>query len=153
MKSSELDNYKLTKRELIMLWLNNYEFSESLVDSTEWVKFQSIDEVANRLVRTKEHNQDEFFRFCLNLDRNEEKELGEYLLKRKSFFISYILKRGSFSPSTHLYQLYLQYLPSQLNEVEKNILLDGYMNMLKKLYGDNCIAQKRLFLEKNLNLR
>lgn len=153
MKKYVLSNYKLTKIELIMLWLNNYEFCESLIDSTEWVKFQSIDEVADRLVRTKEHNQNEFFRFSLNLDSNEENELRDYLLKRKSFIISHILKRGSFSPSTHLYQLYLQYLPYQLNEVEKNILLDGYMNMLKKLYGDNCITQKRLCLEKNLNLR
>ena len=155
MKNNELGVYPLTKIELLMLWLNNYEFGEPLLDITEWVRFQSIDEFSQRLVRTKEHNQDEFFRFKLNLDSDEISMLREYLLKRKSFVISYILKRGSFSPNTNLYQLYLQYLPYQLNEIEKNILLDGYMHMLNDLhgYGDNCITKKRLSLEKKLNLR
>jgi len=152
-KRNELGAYLLTKMELLMLWLNNYEFGESLLEITEWVKFQAMDEFAQRLVRAKKCSKDETFLFNLILDDNEEKSLYNYLLKRKEFVIKYIFNRKSFSPNTHLYQLYLQYLPSQLNEVEKNILLDGYMNMLKKLYGDNCIAQKRLFLEKNLNLR
>lgn len=153
MKSNVLDTYKLTKRELIILWLNNYEFGGSLTDVTEWVKFHSIDKLVDKLVMTKEHNPDEFFRFSLNLDGNEESDLRDYLLNRKTFVINHILKRRSFSPGTHLYQLYLQYLPDQLNEVEKNILLDGYLHMLAELYGDNPIMQKRLPLEKKLNFR
>ena len=153
MKSNVLYTYKLTKMELIILWLNNYEFGESLIDITEWVKFKSIDELVDKLVMTKEHNPDEFFYFSLNLDGNEESELRDYLLNRKTFVTSYILKRRSFSPGTHLYQLYLQYLSDQLNEVEKNILLDGYLHMLAELYGDDSIMQKRFSLEKKLNLR
>lgn len=153
MKNNDLNAYLLTKMELVMLWLNNYEFGESLVDITKWVKFQAIDEFAVRLVMTKEHNQDEFFRFNLNLDDNEEKVLRNFLLKRKSFVVSYILNRKSFSPNTHLYQLYLQYLSDQLNEVEKNILLDGYLHMLADLQGDNYAITKRSVLEKKLNLR
>lgn len=153
MKSNVLGTYKLTKMELIILWLNNYEFGESLIDITEWVKFQSIDELVDKLVMTKEHNPDEFFRFSLNLDDKEESELRDYLLNRKTFVISHILKRKSFSPGTHLYQLYLQYLSDQLNEVEKNILLDGYLHMLAELYGDDPIMQKRFSLEKKLNFR
>lgn len=153
MKCNVLDTYKLTKRELIILWLNNYEFGESLIDITEWVKFKSIDELVDKLVMTKEHNPDEFFRFSLNLDGNEESELRDYLLNRKTFVISHILKRRSFSPGTHLYQLYLQYLPDQLNEVEKNILLDGYLHMLIDLQGSNYANEKRLSLEKKLNLK
>ena len=153
MKNNGLGFYKSTKMELLMLWLNNYEFGESLIDITEWVKFQSIDEFAQRLVMTKAHNQDELFRFNLHLDDNEENDLRDYLLKRKSFVVRHILNRKSFSPNTHLYQLYLQYLPDQLNEVEKNILLDGYLHMLVDLQGGIYATEKRLSLEKKLNLR
>ena len=117
------------------------------------VRFQSINELADRLIRFKEHNQDEFFRFSLNLNSNELNELRDYLLKRKAFIINHILKRGSFSPYTHLYQLYLQYLPDNLNEIEKSFLLDGYSNMLRELYGYDNIIQRRLSLEEKLNLR
>ena len=85
-----------------MLWLNNYEFGESLINITEFVRFQSINELADRLIRFKEHNQDKFFRFSLNLNSNEQNELRDYLLKRKTFIINHILKHGSFSPYTHL---------------------------------------------------
>ena len=58
------------------------------------------------------------------------------------------MNRKSFSPNTYLYQLYLQYLPDQLNEVEKNILLDGYLHMLIDLQDDNIATENRLSLEK-----
>ena len=38
-KNNGLDVYALTKMELLMLWLNNYEFGESLIAIAEWVKF------------------------------------------------------------------------------------------------------------------
>ena len=153
MGNNGLDVYQLTKIELIMLWLSNYEFGESLIDITEWVKFQSIDEFASRLIMAKKNSQDKFFRFSLILDESEENNLRNYLLKRKSFVIKHILNRKSFAPNTHLYQLYLQYLPDQLNEIEKNILLDGYLHMLTDLQGDTYATIKRLSLEKKLNLR
>lgn len=103
MKNNGLGIYKLTKIKLIMLWLNNCEFDESLIDIAEWVKFQSTDEFADGLIKTKEHNQDEFFRFSLDLNSNKKNELRDYLLKIKVFIISYILKFGSFSPNINLY--------------------------------------------------
>lgn len=148
-----LRNYQMTKEELIILWLSNYEFGESLKDITDWTKFHSIDEFAQRLVMCKKIDQDEYFRFRLNLDGTEEMALREYLLKRKSFVVKYIFSRESFSPYTHLYQLYLQYLSYELNEVEKDFLLDGYIHMLADLQGDSYAATKRKSLEKKLNLR
>lgn len=153
MEKTGLDVFRLTNMELIMLWLNNYEFGESLIDITEWVKFHSIDEFATRLVTSKEHSSDEYFRFNLNLDGNEENNLRDYLLKRKRFVMRHIWNRKSFSPNTHLYQLYLQYLHNQLNEVEKSFLLDAYLHMLIDLQGSNYANEKRLSLEKKLNLK
>lgn len=153
MKNNELGVYLPTKKELLMLWLNNYDFGETLIDITEWVKFQAIDEFVQRLVMFKECNKDEHFRFTLSLNDNEVNMLRDFLLKRKAFVISHILKRESFSPNTHLYQLYLQYLPDKLNEVEKNILLDGYLHMLGDLQGSDYAATKRPSIEKKLNLR
>lgn len=153
MKNNILSKYQLTRREVIILWLNNYEFCEPLKDITNWTRFQSMDEFAQRLVRCKEKEQDECFRFCLNLDRSEENALQEYLLKRKAFVAKYILSRGSYSPYTHLYQLYLQYLPYDLEDVEKSILLDGYINMLADLQGENYAITKRRQLEKKLKIR
>lgn len=153
MKKNNLDAYQMTKTKLIMLWLNNYEFGESLIAITEWVKFQSIDEFASRIVMSKEHNQDEYFQFKLNLNSNEEKILRDYLLKRKLCVMNHILNRKSFLPNTHLYQLYLQYLSDRLNDVEKSLLLDGYLHMIIDLQGDNCDNEIRLSLENHLNLR
>ncbi len=66
-----------------MLWLTNYEFGEFFLDIIVWVKFQSMDKFAQRVVMIKKNNQDELFRFGLDLD-DEKKDLRDYLLKRKS---------------------------------------------------------------------
>ena len=153
MKDNILKNYELTKKELIMLWLSNYEFCEPLRDITDWTKFQSIDEFVQRLVLGKEKEQDEYFRFSLNLDSLEENSLKEYLSKRKAFVVKYILSRGSYAPYTHLYQLYLQYLPYELEDTEKSILLGGYIHMLADLQGEDYAIKKRGQLAKKLNLR
>lgn len=153
MKNNGLGVCQLTKKELIMLWFNNYESGESLIDITEWVKFQSIDEFAQRFIMSKEHKLGDDFYFNLNLDSNEENALRNYLLKRKSFVVKYILNGKYFSPYTHLYQLYLQYIPDQLNEIEKNILFDGYLHMLADIQGDNYATTRGISLKKKLNLR
>lgn len=46
MENNDLSAYQLTKKELFMSLLCNYEFGESLKDIMDWVKFQSIDEFA-----------------------------------------------------------------------------------------------------------
>ncbi len=152
MRSNILGQYQLTKKEFMIMWLNNYEFCEPIRGITTWTKYHSIDEFAQRLVMCNEKEEDEYFRFRLNLDETEEMALQEYLLKNKSFVVKYILNRESFSPDTHLYQLYLQYLSHKLNEVEANLLLDGYIHMLATLQGNDYAAAKRLCIEKRLKI-
>lgn len=66
MKNNGLGVCQLTKKELIMLWFNNYESGESLIDITEWVKFQSIDEFAQRFIMSKEHKLGDDFYLYIN---------------------------------------------------------------------------------------
>lgn len=151
-KSNGLIRYQLTKIQLLLLWLKNYEFGESLIDITRWVKFYALDESINRLIMNSQKCGDENFRFKLNLSLDEEDSLCTYLLERKDFVIRYIIDRKSFEPYTHLYQLYLQYLPYELDEIEKNIFLEGYFLMLSDLYGkdyrkDKVRVQKKLNME------
>ncbi len=153
MKNNILNKYQLTTKELIMMWFMNYEFGEPLKDITNWTKFQSIDEFAKRLVLGKEKEQNDDFRFHLNLDDAEEMALQEYLLKQKSFVVQYIFSRGSYLPYTHLYQLYIQYLAYHLNDIEKSFLLDGYIQMLATLQGEDYARTKRICLENKLGLR
>lgn len=97
--------------------------------------------------------EDELFRFRLNLNAEEEMDLKSLLFRRKNIVFNYIFTYGSFSPYTHLYQFYLQYIPYKLNEVEKSIFLDGYLHMLTDLLAnDEFVTSKRTALEKKLNL-
>lgn len=152
MKNNSLDKYKLTRKEVIKLYVINYEFGEPVANLNDFVKFQTINEFADRLIMGIDHKDDENYRFSLNLDANEKNSLRDYLLKNKSFVGNHIKKSGSFTPYTHLYQLYLQYLPDKLNDVEKTIFLAGYINMLEDLHGIDY-TEKRASLEKILNLR
>lgn len=86
-----LNRYLLSKQELILLWLRNYEFGEPLRDITNWVRFQAMDEFVQKLVMSKEKEPDELFRFRLKLDGMEEMDLREYLAKGKAFAVSYML--------------------------------------------------------------
>ncbi len=152
MSNIVLSKYLLSKSEVIILWLNNYEFGESLIDVTNWTKFAIMDEFAQRLVMCNEKEPDEYFRFRLLLNESEENAIRDYLSKNRFFALKYICTRKSFEPYTHLYQLYLQYLSYELNEIEKSILLDGYLHMLADLQANN-IGQKRIMLERKLNLK
>ncbi len=152
MKKSSLDKYKLSRKEVIKLCVINYDFGDTLTDITDFVRFQALNGFADRLIMGKNHKEDENYRFSLDLDKDETSELCDYLLKKKSFVVNHIIKSGSFSPHTHLYQLYLQYLPTKLNEVEKNIFLAGYIDMLEDLYAIDY-SNKKINLEKVLNLR
>lgn len=152
MKKSSLAKYKLSQSEVIKLCVINYDFCDSLTDLTDFVRFKTIDGFANRLIMGLNHKEDENYRFSLDIDESQKNELSDYLLKKKSFVVNYIIKSGSFSPYTHLYQLYLQYLPTKLNEVEKNIFLAGYIDMLEDLHGIDY-SNKKIALEKTLNLR
>ena len=91
------------------------------------------------------------FLYSIALDSTTEKELKSCLIKNKNFFFKYLVTKDSFTP-THLYQLYLQYIPYELSEVEKSIILDGYIKMITDLKGSIVSNQKRLLLEEKLHL-
>lgn len=91
----------------------------------------------------KKSEDNDGFRFRLNLDESEANTLRKYLLKRKYFAINYILNRGSTSSNIHLYQLYLQYLSNKINEVEKSVLLESHLYILVDRYGKDCTESKR----------
>lgn len=93
------------------------------------------------------------FSFTLKLDDQELNSLRWFLSKRKKFVINYILNRESFSPYTHLYQLYIQYLPDELSEPEKVFMLEGYYRMLIDLRGESIADAQRISIEKKLHLK
>ena len=153
LKNNSIKKYQVSKMEMMLLWLKNYEFGDPLNGSIDFVKFHTIDKFADFFVhshnRNDESNQE--FRFTLIIEPEEEEELKKYLLTQKDFVIHYIVSTGYFTGS-HLYQLYLQYLPNELTEVEKNILLDGYISMMTDLRGSNYTLHKRKCLEQRLNI-
>lgn len=91
MSNNVLNKYLLSKREQIILWLNNYEFGESLIDVTNWTKFAIMDEFAQRLVMCNEKEPDEYFR--LLLDESEENAIRDYLSKNRFFALKYIYEK------------------------------------------------------------
>ena len=70
--------------------------------------------------KNNDDNQD--FLFTINIKQELENELKEYLIKNKEFFLDYIVFKTEFI-STHLYQLYLEYIPYELTEIEKKSTL------------------------------
>lgn len=153
MRSNSLRAYKSTIGEALLLGLKNYEFGESLISITEWTIFQEIDNFSRRLVIARRDESDGVFSFTLDLNDEELSSLREFLAKRKEFVINHILKRESFSPYTHLYQLYLQYLSDELSEPEQIFMLEGYHRMLVDLRGESIAYAQRISVEKKLHLR
>ncbi len=145
--------YKSTIGEMLLLGLNNYEFGEPLSSITEWTIYQAIDDFSRRLVMARRDKGDGAFSFTLKLDDQELNSLRWFLSKRKKFVINYILNRESFSPYTHLYQLYIQYLPDELSEPEKVFMLEGYYRMLIDLRGESIADAQRISIEKKLHLK
>ena len=139
-------------RKLVVL-LNNYDFGMSISESIQSTKFIIINEFANTIVMQFSNHKDveQDFAFDLNMGPVEEETLKKYLLKEKNFFLRYIGSQNEFV-SSHLYQLYLQYLSYKLTEVEKSILLNGYIKQLTDLKGSEYSSQKRKTLEKFLKI-
>lgn len=152
MRSNSLRAYQSTVGETLLLGLKNYEFGEPLSSITEWTIFQEIDNFSRRLVIARRADGDGVFSFTLDLNDEELNSLREFLAKRKGFVINHILKRGSFSPYTHLYQLYLQYLSDELSEPEQVFMLEGYYRMLVDLRGESIAYAQRISVEKKLHL-
>ena len=153
MNKSSLKIYQVSFKEKIKYALRNYDETISIKKSVEETKFYSLDELADRIMyhhdKNNDNNQD--FLFSLSIKPELENELKEYLIKNKEFILDYIVFKTEFI-NTHLYQLYLEYIPYELTEIEKSILLDGYIKMITDLRGKNVAIQKRIRLEKRLNL-
>lgn len=99
----------------------------------------------------KDRSQNQDFNYTLIMEPAVEESMKKYLLRQKNFVLSYITSDREF-PNSHLYQLYLQYLPYELTEVEKSILLDGYVHSLTDKKGHHYSFQKRMKLEKSLHI-
>lgn len=148
MKKLLLNKYYMTKKEIVMLWLSNYQDSASTKDLYDWIKFYALDTFAQRLVVGRKTAGDANFRFGLDLDECEVLELQEYLLKRKDFVMKYLVKNVNHVLGTHLYQLYLQYLGNYLSDEEKDMLLTGYLQMMENLTGcDFSEKEKKLRIQ------
>lgn len=148
-----IQKYELSLGSKTKIFVENYEFGMPIIETLKSVKFRSVDEFANSLVLERaDYNQKQDFLYCIYDPKSYIiKELKQYLIKHKKFIIDYIVSIGFF-PNTHIYQLYLQYIPEELTEVEKNILLDGYISMLTELKGNDISLEKRKRLEQTLHI-
>lgn len=153
MNKDSLKIYQVSFKEKVKYVLRNYDETISMKKNIEETKFYSLDELADRIMYHHEKNNDDNqdFLFTINIKQELENELKEYLIKNKEFFLDYIVFKTEFI-STHLYQLYLEYIPYELTEIEKSILLDGYIKLVTYLRGKNRANEKRIRLEKRLNL-
>lgn len=148
-----LKKYKLSKMKVMLLWFNNWELGESISDSIKFSKFLAIDKFASDIVNSYDKKEDFSNGFCFNLvmDSVSEVSLKHFLLNQKKFVLNYIVSQECFR-DTHLYQLYLQYIPYELTNIEKCVLLSGYLNMMSNIKGSDYSVQKRKCLERNLHI-
>lgn len=148
----DIKECQLSLKEKLGIFLRNYEIGQ-FNETLKLTKFVAIDEFAESLIlrHDKNFNTDQDYHFTINMKPSTQEELKEFLTKHKKFILDFIVSNNYF-PGSHIYQLYLQYIPQELNEIEKSILLDGYIIMLTDLKGQNYSNDKRKRLEKKLNI-
>ena len=153
MKEKSLKIYKNSFFENAAYFLRNYEMPESIKKQIENTRFNALDKFADRIVACSEkvQNEDSGFLYSFKMEPTTVNELKDYLTKNKDFVLEHIVFNTEFIP-THLYQLYLEYIPYKLTEIERSILLDGYIKIVTDLRGKNIANQKRLKLEDKLHL-
>lgn len=147
-KVSYLDVLALTYKECDVFPL---PLKEELYDS----KFILIDKKVDEFVRncTKVLDKKTGFQYRYRTLPKTERDLKEFLTDNKDFVYKYISSRQTFVGS-HIYQLYLQYVPYILTDPEKSLFLDAYLNMyidLKAPSQEN-LAEKRQILENTLRI-
>ena len=152
-ENNVVNKYQLSTMRKLVLLLNNYDFGMPINETIQSTRFVIINEFANTIVMQFSNHKDveQDFTFDLNMNPVEENSFKKYLLKEKNFFLRYVASKNQFV-SSHLYQLYLQYLSYELTEVEKSILLNGYIKQLTDLKGSEYSSQKRKTLEKFLKI-
>ena len=151
-KQIGIKNYQLSIKDKLDILLRNYDLG-MFVETLKLTKFVSIDEFATRLVyfHDKNHSNEQDFVFTANLEPALENELRKYLIKHKKFIFDYTISQEQFINS-HIYQLYLQYIPYELTMIEKSVFLDAYINMVTDLRGNVISEEKRKKLEKSLHI-
>lgn len=80
-----------------------------------------LDNFADRLIYDydKNNDDDQDFLFTIDMKPSTEEAVKDYLIKQKQFVLDYIILTGYFMNS-HLYQLYLEYIPYKLTDIEKS---------------------------------
>lgn len=149
-----IDKYKLSNMRKILMWLKNYEFGEPIMESIRFARYYAMDKFASNIVACtdKVFSDEQDFLFTLSMNPTTENQLKMYLLKQKKLILKHISTRGYYMGS-HLYQLYLQFLIYELNDEEKKIFLENYIEMVKDLRGENIANQKNSRLEKKLCIK
>lgn len=151
--NDNIKKYMLSTKEKILLWLNNYEFGESVIDSVRFARYCAMDYFALNIVDSndKDFAEGQDFLFTLSLEPIEEIQLKKYLLKQKKVVLDHITTRG-YNLGSHLYQFYLQYMCDELDDIEKSIFLENYVAMIKDIRGEEIANQKSRSLEKRLEI-
>lgn len=151
--TTAITKYELPLGRKMKIFVENYEFGMPIIETLKSVKYKAIDEFANNLVLAHaDYDKKQDFLYVIDDPKfTIIKDLKLYLVEHKDFIINYIVSNGFF-PNSHIYQLYLQYIPEELNEVEKNILLDGYISMLSEIKGNKISLEKRKILEQTLHI-
>ena len=154
MNNNNIRKYKYSALKQILSWVGNYELGEDIVESIRFTRFRATDIFADNLVASQAKTQVEDSDFLFNLCINPimEIKLKKYLLRQKKVVLKHIESRGYFMGS-HLYQLYLQYLSQELNDMEKGVFLDNYITTIKDLKGEDISVQKRKCLEEKIHLQ
>ena len=153
-KKDSIKKYQLSlSRKFGVVVENSDLLNISLTGYLKTIKFQIIDSFIINLILMNINKNDENSEFIhnLDLDANTENSLREYLIKHKRDVVDYIISEGELV-NTNLYEFYLHYVPYELNEIEKNLFLDGYINMITDSHGTEVSFQKRKKLENILSI-
>lgn len=98
LKSKSNKNCHAPKIKTILSFLNYCEFGESLSDTINLTKFETISNFARDFVNSHDKNEDlsQPFRFTLVMEDDEKNALTAYLSKHKDFVIQHIVSKGYF---------------------------------------------------------
>lgn len=151
---NNIKKYQLSLAEKTRILFRNFQpFEVPVVESLKATKFDTIDDFVDRIMydHDKDNSDDQDFIFTIDMEPNLEESLKEFLIKHKKFILEYTISQEFFY-SSHIYQLYLEYIPYELTNIEKSIFLDAYINMVTDLRGNKVSDEKRKRLEKRLSI-
>lgn len=147
--SNSLKIYQVSFLDKVKIVLENYEFGMPIIESLADAKFTTLNKFADNLVymHDREQKEDQGFCFNLHLEPKVEDDLKEFLSKHKKFIFKHIISKTHFT-SSRIYQLYLQYIPHKLTEIEKSVFLDAYLKIIADVRGTDITEQRKKLEEK-----